>query len=51
MLPGPGYLDIQDREVLSYYVFKKFSVRFSLFSPWDPCNVNVSILDVVSEVS
>ena len=31
---------------------KKFSVPFSLsFSSWDPCNLNFSMLAVVSEVS
>ena len=28
-----------------------FSAPFSLFSFWDPCNVNISALDVVSEIS
>ena len=39
----------QVRDVFSYYS-NNFSVPFSLFS-WDPYNVNVSVFDVVLEVS
>ena len=52
------FLDLGDcllsqvREVFSYYVFKYvLSLFLFLFSFWDPYNVNISALDVVSEVS
>ena len=53
-----SFLDLGDcflsqvREVFSYYVFKYFLSPFlSLFSFWDPYNVNISVFDVVLEVS
>lgn len=40
----------QVREVSSCCVFKYVLCSLSLFS-WDPCNSNVNMLDVVSQVS
>ena len=57
-LPGTlCFLDLVDyflshvREVFNYYLFKYF-LRFllSLFSFWDPCNVNVGVFNVDPEV-
>ena len=42
----------QVREVFSYYLFKYSLCPFlSLFFFWDPYSANVSMLDVVPEVS
>ena len=52
------FLDLGDcllshvREFFSYYLFKYFLRSFlSLFSFWDPYNVNVDAFDIVLEVS
>ena len=55
-LPGTlCFLDLLDyflsrvREVFRYYLFKYFLRSFlSLFSFWDPYNVNVSVFNVIS---
>ena len=52
------FLDLSDcflshvREVFSYYLFEYFLRPFlSLFSFWNPYNVNVGVFNVVPEVS
>ena len=60
ILPGTlcGFLDLggyflsHDREVFEYNLFKYFlESLLSLFSFWDPYNVNVGAFNVVPEVS
>ena len=47
-----NYFLSQPREVFSYYLFKYFLRSFlSLFSLWNPYNVNVGGFSVVPEVS
>ena len=50
----PGLIDYflsHAGEVFSYYLFKYFIKSFlSLFSFWNPCNANIGVFNVVSEV-
>ena len=50
-LPGLDDFLSQVMKIFSFISSDIFSAPSCLFSFWEPCNVNINVLDIVSEFS